>query len=46
MDRFIRGFIIEAATSAIKDTINLLNYYVFHIANTLYADMLTLWQIC
>jgi uncharacterized membrane protein len=40
MDRFTRGFILGVISSAIKDAINLLDYYVFHITNIRYPDFM------
>jgi hypothetical protein len=40
MDRFVRGFILGFATSAVKDIINLLNYHVFHSTNVRFADFM------
>lgn len=40
MDNFVRGFIIGVLTSAVKDGINAIDYFVFHITNIRYPDFM------
>jgi Zn-dependent protease with chaperone function len=45
LDRFVRGFIIGVATSAVKDVLSYISYYVLHFTKATYGHLMAVYLL-